>query len=159
ITSSVYWGMPNMVPLIVFRLLGITLRYGNTAVSCFAYGSYGVILCGVLGHMKKGNEFGKLALRLIDKLNAKEWKAQIYVPPYAPIFHWRNHARETLRPLQESYQIGLETGLIEFACVNTNIYCIQSFLCGKQLPRLAEETEAYSKSYRQFEQETNFNYN
>lgn len=159
ITSSVYWGMPNMVPLIVFRLLGITLRYGNTAVSCFAYGSYGVILCGVLGHMKKGNEFGKLALRLIDKLNAKEWKAQIYVPPYALIFHWRNHARETLRPLQESYQIGLETGLIEFACVNTNIYCIQSFLCGKQLPRLAEETEAYSKSYRQFEQETNFNYN
>jgi predicted ATPase len=159
ITSSVYWGMPELLPLIVFRMVGLTLRYGNTAVSCFAYGSYGVIMCGVLGFMKKGNEFGKLSLSLIDKLDAKEWKAQIYVSPYALTFHWRNHVRETLRALQESYQIGLETGLIEFACVNTQIYGIHSFLCGKPLIRLQEETEAYSRSYRQFKQETNFNYN
>lgn len=159
ITSSVYWGMPNLLPLIVFRMVGMSLQYGNTAVSCFAYGSYGVILCGVLGQMKRGNEFGALALNLIEKLNAKEWKAQIYVSPYALTIHWRHHVRETLRALQESYQIGLETGLIEFACINTNIYCIHSFLCGKPLVRLEEETSAYSRSYRQFKQDTNFNYN
>ena len=64
-----------------------------------------------------------------------------------------------LRPLQESFQIGLETGLIEFACVNTNIYCIHSFLCGRPLERVEEETRAYSAMYRQFKQETNYNYN
>ncbi|MFN8277415.1 MAG: AAA family ATPase [Chitinophagales bacterium] len=159
ITSSVYWGQPALLPLIVFRMVGLTLDYGNTAVSCFAYGSYGVIMCGVLGMMKRGNEYGRLSLQLIDKLNAKEWKAQIYVSPYGLTIHWRNHIRETLRPLQESFQIGLETGLIEFACINTNIYCIHSFLCGKPLVRLEEETDAYSKSYRQFKQETNYNYN
>lgn len=159
ITSSVYWGMPELLPLIVFRMIRLTLQYGNTAVSCFAYGSYGVILCGVLGLMKRGNEFGKLSLSLIDKLNAIAWKAQIYVAPYALTFHWRNHVRETLRPLQESFQIGLETGLIEFACINTQIYGIHSFLAGKPLVRLEEETEAYSRSYKQFKQETNFNYN
>lgn len=159
ITSSVYWGMPELLPLIVFRMVAMSLEYGNTAVSCFAYGSYGVILCGVLGMMKKGNEFGRLSLSLIDKLNAKEWKAQIYVSPYALTFHWRNHVRETLRPLQESYQIGMETGLIEFACVNTQIYGIHAFLSGKPLKRLEEEADAYSKSYKQLKQETNFNYN
>jgi predicted ATPase/class 3 adenylate cyclase len=159
ITSSVYWGMPNLLPLIVFRMVGLSLRYGNTAVSCFAYGSFGVINCGVLGFMKKGNEYGELSLKLLDKLNAKEWKAQIYVSPYALTFHWRNHVRTTLRPLQESFQIGMETGLIEFACVNTNIYCIHSLLCGRPLGRVEEETHAYSRSYHQFRQETNFNYN
>jgi histidine kinase len=159
ITSSVYWGMPNLLPLIVFRMVSISLKYGNTEVSCFAYGSYGVINCGVLGFMKRGNEYGKLSLGLIDKLNAKEWKAQIYVAPYALTFHWRNHVRTTLHPLQESFQIGLETGLIEFACVNTNIYCIHSLLCGKPLERTEEETGAYSRSYYQFKQETNYNYN
>jgi histidine kinase len=159
ITSSVYWGMPNLLPLIVFRMVGISLKYGNTAVSCFAYGSYGVINCGVLGFMKKGNEYGELSLKLLDKLNAKEWKAQIYVSPYALTFHWRNHVRTTLKPLQESFQIGMETGLIEFACVNTNIYCIHSLLCGRPLARVEEETHAYSRSYHQFRQETNFNYN
>lgn len=159
ITSSVYWGMPNLLPLIVFRMVAMSLKYGNTAVSCFAYGSYGVINCGVLGRMKKGNEYGRLALALLDKLNAKEWKAQIYVSPYALTFHWRNHVRTTLRPLQESYQIGLETGLIEFACVNTNLYCIHALLCGKPLARLEEEIDAYSRSYKLFKQDTNYNYN
>lgn len=159
ITSSVYWGMPNLVPLIVFRMVRLSLRYGNHPVSCFAYGSYGVLLCGVLGAMREGYRYGQLALDLLDKLNAKEWKAQIYVTPYALIFHWNEHVRNTLRPLQQSFQIGMETGLIEFACVNTNIYCIQAFLCGRPLERVAEETRAYSDLYRQFKQETNFNYN
>ena len=159
ITSSIYWGMPNLLPLIVFRMIRISLSYGNTAVSCFAYGSFGVINCGLLGFMKKGNEYGKLALSLIDKLHANEWKAQIYVTPYALTFHWRNHVRTTLQPLQESYQIGMETGLIEFACVNTNIYCIHAFLCGKPLAQTEEETADYSRNYKLLNQLTNFNYN
>src|SRR6516162_4758292 len=159
ITSSVYWGRPNLLPLIVFRMVRLSLRYGNNAVSCFAYGSYGVILCGVLGFMRKGAVYGRLALDLLEKLNAKEWMAQIYIPPYGLIFHWTEHVRGSLRPLQDSFQIGLETGLIEFACVNTNIYCIHSFLCGRPLERVEEETRAYSALYRQFKQETNYNYN
>jgi len=159
ITSSVYWGRPNLLPLIVFRMVRLSLRYGNNAVSCFAYGSYGVIMCGVLGFMRKGAMYGRLALDLLEKLNAKEWKAQIYIPPYGLIFHWTEHVRGSLRPLQESFQIGLETGLIEFACVNTNIYCIHSFLCGRPLGRVEEEARAYSALYRQFKQETNYNYN
>jgi histidine kinase len=159
ITSSVYWGRPNLLPLVVFRMVRLSLRYGNNAVSCFAYGAYGVILCGVLGFMRKGAMYGRLSLDLIEKLHAKEWKAQIYTPPYALIFHWTEHIRGSLRPLQESFQIGLETGLIEFGCVNTNIYCIHSFLCGRPLQRVEEETRAYSELYRQFKQETNHNYN
>ncbi len=159
ITSSVYWGRPNLLPLIVFRMVRLSLRYGNNAVSCFAYGSYGVIMCGVLGSMRKGAMYGRLALELLDKLNAKEWKAQIYIPPYGLIFHWTEHVRGSLGPLRDSFQIGLETGLIEFACVNTNIYCIHSFLCGRPLERVEEETRAYSELYRQFKQETNYNYN
>ncbi len=159
ITSSVYWAMPNLLPLVVFKMMRISMKYGNNTVSCFAYGSYGVILCGVLGQMKKGNEFGNLSLQLLEKLDAKEWKAQIYVAPYALTFHWRNHVDVTLKPLQESFHIGLETGLIEFACVNTNIYCIHALLSGKELNRIEMETKAYSDSYRQMKQETNVNYN
>ncbi|MCB9252826.1 MAG: AAA family ATPase [Flavobacteriales bacterium] len=159
ITSSVYWARPNLLPLIVFKMMNISMKYGNNAVSCFAYGSFGVILCGVLGQMKKGNEFAKLSLKLLEKLDAKEWKAQIYVAPYALTLHWRNHVDVTLKPLRDSYHIGLETGLIEFACVNTNIYCIHSFLSGKELKRLEKETKSYSDSYQQMNQSTNFNYN
>ncbi len=159
ITSSVYWGRPNLVPLVVFRMVRLSLRHGNHPVSCFAYGAYGVLMCGVLGAMREGYRYGQLALDLLDLLDAKEWKAQIYVTPYSLINHWNEHVRTTLRPLQQSFEIGMETGLVEFACVNTNIYCIQSFLCGRPLLRVEEETRAYNALYRQFRQETNLNYN
>lgn len=159
IASSSYWAVPTFFPLVIFRMVELSLRYGNTAVSSFAFATYGVIMCGVLGDMKSGYSFGKLGLVLLDKFKAKEWKTQVYTPIYALINIWNEHVHNTLRPLQESYHIGLETGAIEFACINTNIYCINAYLSGKPLPRLEIETKAYSDSFKSFKQETNYNYN
>ena len=159
IASSSYWATPTLFPLVIFRMVNLSLKYGNTSISAFAFATYGVIMCGVLGQMRNGYEFGKLGLILLEKYNAKEWKTQIYTPIYALIINWNEHVHNTLRPLQESYHIGMETGAIEFACINTNIYCIHAYLSGKRLPRLEEETKAYSDSFNQFKQETNFNYN
>ncbi len=159
IMPSVYWATPTLVPVLAFRMVQLSLKYGNSPVSAFAYGSYGVLMCGVLEFMKTGNKFGRLAIDLLNKLDAKEWKAQIYVTTYALILFWKEHIKNTLPPLKDSYHIGLETGAIEFACVNTNIYCIHSYLCGKPLVKLEEETRNYSQSYRQFKQMTNFYYN
>lgn len=159
IASSSYWATPNLFPLLIFRMVHMSLKYGNTDLSAFAYGSYGVIMCGVLGAMKQGYEYGKLSLFLLDKFGAKEWITQIYTPIYCLIINWNEHIDKTLKPLQESYHIGLETGAIEFACINTNIYCIHAYLSGKPLKRIEEEARAYSERFKEFKQETNFNYN
>ena len=159
IASCSYWATPNLFPLLMFRMVNLCLKYGNTALSSFAFSTYGVIMCGVLGQMKVGYEFGKLGLILLEKFKAKEWKAQVYTPIYCLIVNWNEHIDKTLKPLQESYHIGLETGAIEFACINTNIYCIHAYLSGKSLERLEIETKAYSQSFARFKQETNFNYN
>ena len=37
----------------------------------FAYGSLGVILCGVLGRMEEGNSFGEVSLELLDKIKSQ----------------------------------------------------------------------------------------
>lgn len=159
IASSSYWATPTLFPLIIFRMVSLSLKYGNTQVSSFAFATYGVIMCGVLGAMKSGYQFGKLGLILLEKYKAKEWKTQVYTPMYCLIVNWNEHIDKTLKPLQESYHIGMETGAIEFACINTNIYCIHSYLGGKPLERLEEETKAYSQSFKLFNQETNWNYN
>ena len=159
IASSSYWARPNLFPLVIFRMCRMSLKYGNTALSAFAFATYGVILCGVVEDMKAGYAYGKLGLALMDRFEERAWKTQIYCPIYALIINWNEHVRNTLGPLQESYHIGLETGAIEFACINSNIYCIHSYLIGRRLPRIEAETAAYSRSYRQLKQETNFNYN
>ncbi|THH39245.1 adenylate/guanylate cyclase domain-containing protein [Neolewinella litorea] len=159
IASSSYWARPNLFPLVIFRMCRMSLKYGNTALSAFAFATYGVIMCGVLEQMESGYRYGKLGLRLMDKFEERAWTTQIYCPVYALIINWNEHVRNTLRPLQESYHIGLETGAIEFACINSNIYCIHSYLIGRNLQRVEEETAAYSRNYLQLKQETNYNYN
>jgi class 3 adenylate cyclase len=159
IASSSYWATPALFPLLIFRMCRLSLTYGNTSLSAFGFATYGVIMCGVLGAMKSGYEYGKLGLVLLDRFDAREWLAQIYTPIYALINNWNEHVENTLSPLQESYHIGLETGAIEFACINANIYCIHAYLTGRPLDKIESETRAYSESFDQYKQETNFNYN
>ncbi len=159
ISNSAYWAYPALLPLLVFRSVSLSLDHGITAVSAFAFGSYGVMLCGVAEAMKLGYKYGMLAQLIVDKLDAKEWKVHICTLRYSLINFWCEHVRETLPYLQKSFQVGMETGSIEYACINTNAYCINSYLAGKPLKRLEEEARSYSESFRRLKQETNFNYN
>lgn len=159
IAPSAYWARPNLIPILAFRMIDSTLKHGLTEISAFAFSGYGIIMTGVLKSMRKGHRYGQLGLLLLDKLNSKEWITQIVDPVYALINHWNEHVDLSLKPLQDSFHTGLETGENEFACVNANIYCIHAFLCGKPLVKLEEEAKNYSKAFQRLNQETQFNYN
>ena len=159
IAPSSYWGDPKVFPHIIFRMCQISLKHGVTAASAFGFATYGVIMIGVLNKIKTGYPYGKIGLELIKRFNAKEWVAQVYTPVYALINIWNDHIKNTLKPLLESYHIGLETGAIEFACINANIYCIHAYAIGKPLDVLEPEIADYSQIIRQYKQETNFMYN
>ena len=159
IAPSSYWADPAVFPHIILRIVQLSLKHGLSAVSAFGFATYGVIQVGVLGKNAVGYKFGKIGLKILERFNAKEWIPQVFNPIYGLIFIWGDHVKTTLKPLLESYHIGLETGAIEFACINSNLYCINSFLIGKPLKRLEEETNAYSRTYEQYKQEINTIYN
>jgi predicted ATPase/class 3 adenylate cyclase len=159
IAPSSYWGNPKVFPHIIFRMCQISLKHGVTAPSAFGFATYGVIMIGVLNKIKTGYPYGKIGLELIKRFNAKKWVAQVYTPVYALINVWNEHIKHTLKPLLDSYQIGLETGSIEFACINANIYCIHAYVIGKPLHELEPEIADYSQIMRQYKQETNLMYN
>lgn len=159
IAPSSYWGNPTIFPHIIFRMCQISLRHGLTAASAFGFATYGVIMIGVLNKIKRGYPYGKIGLAIIKRFNAKEWVAQVYTPVYALINIWNGHIKHTLTPLLNSYHIGLETGALEFSCINANIYCIHAYVIGKPLEKLDEEIKDYSNIIKQYKQETNFMYN
>jgi class 3 adenylate cyclase len=78
---------------------------------------------------------------------------------YALINIWNGHIKHTLAPLLDSYHIGLETGALEFSCINANIYCIHAYVIGKPLEKLESEIKDYSSIIKHYKQETNFMYN
>lgn len=159
IAPSSYWGDPTIFPHIIFRMCQISLKYGVIAPSAFGFATYGVIMIGVLNKIKTGYPYGKIGLELIKRFNAKEWVAQVYTPVYALNYIWNGHVKHTLSPLLDSYHIGLETGALEFSCINANIYCIHAYVIGKPLDKLEHEIADYSQIIKKYKQETNFMYN
>ncbi|MDB9515331.1 AAA family ATPase [Kamptonema animale CS-326] len=154
-----YQAAPLLLPLVVSEQVNLSIQYGNTALSAPSYGYFGLILCGVLGDIEIGYQFGQLALSLLDKLNAKDIQARTIFVVNANIRHWREPLQKTLEPLQSAYAIGLETGDLEFAALSTYIYVYHAYLAGNELSVTEREITSYNQALAQVKQVNSLNFN
>ncbi|HRG48360.1 MAG TPA: trifunctional serine/threonine-protein kinase/ATP-binding protein/sensor histidine kinase [Leptospiraceae bacterium] len=154
-----YVAAPMLVPMLAFAMLELSINYGNTHASAFGYASYGLVLCAALGDVDNGNEFGQLAINLVDRLDAKEFKARTYAYTYMFISHWKYHLVDSLVPALKGYQIGLETGDITNSALNALLYGHHAYIAGKELNDLAVEMENFSLSMKKLKQDFILGYN
>ncbi len=160
VVSAAHFALPELLPLIAFKQVYLSIKYGNTSVSPCAYATYGLILSGeTVGDIETGYQFGQIAILLLDKFNTKELTARtIFIVNYF-IKHWKEHLRETLNPLQNAYSIALETGDLEYAAYSVCVYCYHSYVLGKELATVEAEMAMYSNTLSQLKQETSYYYN
>ncbi|NET06263.1 MAG: AAA family ATPase [Symploca sp. SIO2B6] len=151
--ASVYISDPPKLPLISFTMVDLCVKYGNSPLAAYAYGLYGLLLCGVLADIESGYQFGKLALRVLDKFDAREIKCRVYNKFNSFIRHWKEPVRNTLEPLRETIQIGLETGEIEFASYAAVNYCANLFLSGENLETIHQQHRQYLDLIQSLKQE------
>ncbi|MGQ4646226.1 AAA family ATPase [Lyngbya aestuarii] len=152
ITLVAYHAAPELVLLLVFKQVNLSIEYGNTLVSPFAYANFGLILCGMVRNIEVGYEFGQLALRLLPHLGIHSFKARTLFMVTNFITHWKGHIRETSKPFLEAYQSGLETGDLEFAAYSAFTYCLQLFIVGKELVKVEHEMATYCEAICQIKQ-------
>jgi PAS domain S-box-containing protein len=153
IGAPTYFATPLLMPLSVFQQVSLSLKWGNASESAVAYGCYGLILCGVVGDLELGYQFGQLALNLLWRLNATEVKASTQMLVHSFIRHWIDPVKETLNPLREAYAVGLETGDLQFVAYLAYAYCYHAFLSGSELAKLESEMATYAQVIRQIGQE------
>jgi len=135
---------PALLAPIVFTMVNICIRYGNSALSAFAYTFHGLLLCTSIDNIERGYQFGKLGINLVDKLKAKEVKAKVFELFYGHIKPWVSHVRETIEPLQETVQYGLESGDLEYAgyaAIYTSVY---PFFVGEHLNEVCAKQTIYT---------------
>ncbi|MEG4811470.1 AAA family ATPase [Microcoleus sp. F8-D3] len=160
VVSAAHLATPDLVPIIAFKQVNLSIKYGNTSVSSCAYATYALILSGeTVGDIETGYQFGQLALLLLDKFNTKELKARTILIVNYFVKHWKEHLRETLNPLQKAYSIAIETGDLEYAAYSVCVYCYHSYVLGKELATVEGEMAMYSNTLSQLKQETSYYYN
>ena len=151
--SAAYFTDQELSVLIVFKLTNLSIKYGNAPTSAFAYAAYGLVLCGAVGDIDSGYRFGNLALSLPEKSSAREFKVRASQVVSDFIGHWKEHVRVSLPSLLEGYQIGLETGDLEYAAYFLMTYSYFSYHTGKELAPLEREMAKYCNATSQLKQE------
>ncbi|MBD2451685.1 AAA family ATPase [Nostoc sp. FACHB-152] len=158
IFAAAYIAAPQLVPLTVCKQVNLSVQYGNASVSPFAYANYGLLLCGVVGDIDSGYQFGQLALSLLSTLNAQEIKAKTVVMVNIFIRPWKEHLRQTLEPLVSAYSTGLETGDLQYAAFGLMLYSYFAYFSGKELTVLEKEMAINRDALDKTKQETALNY-
>lgn len=104
---SAYQVNPQLFALICCKMVSLSIEHGNAPVSAKGYGSFGVILSGMLGNYRDADRFGKLGVDLCEKLGDIAVRSASY-------FTWAAFASFWMRPIDESiaqYAEGVKYGL------------------------------------------------
>ncbi|AFZ26731.1 putative ATPase [Cylindrospermum stagnale PCC 7417] len=147
--ASAYLAVPPLFLLTVLKMVDLLVEYGNMMLAPFAYAAYGIILCGVVFEIDAGYQFGQLALSLLERLDAKPIQARTLFPVSDQINVWRKHLRESLKPLQDCYHVGIEQGDLEFAGYAAMHFCSYAFAVGQPLSELQLHLTSYAQAVKQ----------
>ncbi|MCP4700726.1 MAG: AAA family ATPase [Gammaproteobacteria bacterium] len=153
VAPAVYVSAPALMPLLVFKQVRLSAKYGNAPESAFAYANYGMVLCGIAGNIEAGYRFGQLAIELAMNFRAGTFRAGALFVVNRFIKPWKKPVRDTLPALLDAYRSGLENGDIEFAAYAVNSYCIQSYYSGKELVKLKKHIVLHTGAIQQLKQE------
>ncbi len=158
ISATAYFVSPILYILIVFQQVNLSLTYGNTLASTYAYGAYGLILCGVVGNIPLGYQFGQNALNLLQQLNAKELQCKVHFLFNCLIRHWQEHLRTTIEPLQTAYFLGLETGDLEFASYSALEKTRHLYWAGEELSTVEQDLTRFMAGVKKIKRSNTLNY-
>eukprot|EP00978_Attheya_sp_CCMP212_P000337 scaffold686_cov56-Attheya_sp.AAC.1 len=145
IGATLFLSRPKYVPLLVFRLVRLSLKFGSCNETANALAAYGIILGSGLGQYKSGYRFGQLAMTLARRDTTREWLAYIYMLVYSCINHWVMHIENTIDPLRSSQSIGMDVGAVEVSCYSACAIAIHSFVKGELLSPLEHEMQMSSQ--------------
>ncbi|MBC7881980.1 MAG: AAA family ATPase [Anaerolineae bacterium] len=154
LVGAAFQSAPLLLPLIILEQTNLSVQYGNTSSSTFAYAAYGgVILNGIMGDFERAYQFGELALGLTKQLDSKKFKPKVTEMVAAHLMHCKAHIRHTLPLLQETYETGLEIGDLEFSMYAAGFRCLYLYFAGLELTKVTSAIKIYSDVLAQFKQE------
>ncbi|NCQ96031.1 MAG: AAA family ATPase [Microcystis aeruginosa W11-06] len=143
---------PIVLP-ILYTEITLSQEYGNSPPVVYAYAVYGNIVSWLMLDIDLAYQLGQLSLRVLEKLNAKDFWSKAYVSISINITYKKHHIKQTLEPLKKSMQKALEVGDLEFACHAANFYCNHLLFVGNNLEFVHNQQKQYIDFIAQYQQE------
>ncbi|MEG5001879.1 trifunctional serine/threonine-protein kinase/ATP-binding protein/sensor histidine kinase [Microcoleus sp. B4-D4] len=152
--GPVFQGMPGLLPFMSATMVRLSLQFGNTPTSAVGYCTHGLVLCAFWGEVETGYEFGRLALSLLERLNAQAMKSSTLNVFGSFIQHHRQALLATLPTFKDGYTTGIETGDFLSGGYNITTYAWDALLAGVEVDALSSELAAYNVVLAQMKQDS-----
>lgn len=158
ILGAAYMARPLLHPILATTIVKLSLRYGNTQLSSNGYAWFGLLMTGILGNIDEGYQFGRLALKLIEKMHEEKTKTKIVSTYCTCIAHWKNPVHELIPVLMNNFQTGLDNGDLEYACYTVLFGMYYSFFSGLSLKETLLNLQKYQLFFKDIGHETAINF-
>ena len=150
-----YVAAPSLAPLLATRIVQISLENGLCDISSIGFVTFAMLLCANVDEINDGFRCGELALQIYQKFDDKAWLGRISAWFYGSVYLWRKPVRGIFDRIKSAHRAALETGDIEFAMMNANIYCWESFDVSS-LTKLERIVAGFSNRMEAYGQESVF---
>jgi tetratricopeptide (TPR) repeat protein len=144
VAKAAYQVRPELCVAINARMVNLCLQHGNTADSAIGYMVFGsIFLGGILGNHRRGYEFGRLALDLVEKYINLNQKAEVHFVVGYFGTSWLRPATEAEELWRTAHESGLETGdLFHTGCASCAT-TLSYFMRGVAMERILETSYEY----------------
>jgi PAS domain S-box-containing protein len=143
---AAFYTDPNLLAFIVLKSFGLMFKYNHLVPeNAFAFTGFGIVLAAGLFDFKGAIEYGKLGLKLVEKLGARDQESKTIFVYNALVRHWKYPMKESIEPMLEGYRIGMETGDLGFATFNLYFTEVHYIFTGMELSELEKYMERNNK--------------
>ena len=108
--AAEYTIKPLAYEMLVYKVIELSLEYGNSASSCLTYCFDGVILIKNYKLIEEGYEFGKLAYKLSNKFNKAYYKARVLLNSGFYINFHKDNVKNSLKYLERAEKLFSDQG-------------------------------------------------
>lgn len=152
ITAIVYAKIPALYPLMVIKMVELSLSHGVAAESAITFATYGAIVNAIETNPGACYRYGNVALKLAEQTGgaARERTLLVYNIVNRP---WGEHINESLEALRKSYLTGIEMGDLEYCTYASNSYAFHLMLSGKNLHWVKHEIMRFNEPPRALSRE------
>ena len=138
--APAYFTDVNLVRLHVAHMVNVSINYGTTDASAYAYGWFGTTLGSISRRYIDGYRFGKLACDLVEKHKFLAYRARTYFS-MEMVALWTQPIAIALDYIRAAFRAGVETGDFSIACYSSNHTITDLLARGDHLDEVWRELE------------------
>ncbi|MBX7057648.1 MAG: AAA family ATPase [Leptospirales bacterium] len=152
--AAAYIGEPALFPLLVLKMVNLSLRYGAAPLTAFSYATFGVLQCAALGNYRAGERLGKLAIQTLERFGdrARAIECRVLFIHATMIAHWRTAAREQEPIFRRSIESGLANGDLQYTSYALNNMHFQMSLMRRNLEETLQSFRRHDDLFQSLKQ-------